>query len=253
MFCPNCGSNLPEGTVFCGNCGAPQRTQQAAQQPQYQPPVQPQPAPVQPRRVQPQAQKSPLMTIAFILSLVLLVASVIAPLTMPFFDIPAMSVILSVADADPDELTESMEQAYEEAEYTYDIQKQAMSKSEREDGKKLLDSMEKLLDNFSILNFTSLVGLMDDVGDDYLDSGDMDEIESISEIMSIVIGVVIGFFVLPLLFTLLGGLKKSTGLTVAALIFTAISQLILSGILWLVLCLAVNIFQIMQYSKLRKA
>ena len=56
MFCPHCGAQQPDGSVFCGNCGqsmsaAPQNTQQAPVQPQYQPV----PAPAQPQ-FQQQAQ-----------------------------------------------------------------------------------------------------------------------------------------------------------------------------------------------------
>ena len=48
MFCPNCGTNVPENNAFCPNCGtaltAPQQPQQPTQpqQPVYQQPVQPQ-------------------------------------------------------------------------------------------------------------------------------------------------------------------------------------------------------------------
>ena len=53
MFCPHCGAQQPDGATFCGNCGqsmaaAPQNTQQAPAQPQYQQ------APV---RAQPQFQQ----------------------------------------------------------------------------------------------------------------------------------------------------------------------------------------------------
>lgn len=50
MFCPNCGSQIADGSAFCPNCGAqfgvPQQpqyqqpVQQPYQQPQYQQPVQ---------------------------------------------------------------------------------------------------------------------------------------------------------------------------------------------------------------------
>lgn len=50
MFCPNCGTQIPDGSAFCQNCGARLTAAQPVQQPQYQ---QPQQAPYQP---QPQVQ-----------------------------------------------------------------------------------------------------------------------------------------------------------------------------------------------------
>jgi len=46
MFCTNCGTQLPEGSRFCSQCGAPQAAsaQPAYQQPVYQQPVYQQPA-----------------------------------------------------------------------------------------------------------------------------------------------------------------------------------------------------------------
>ncbi len=43
MFCPNCGSNNPDGVAFCANCGSQldnQQPQQAVPQPEFQQPQQ---------------------------------------------------------------------------------------------------------------------------------------------------------------------------------------------------------------------
>jgi len=40
MFCPNCGTNLPDNATFCSNCGAQINNNNAPQQ-SYQPPQQP--------------------------------------------------------------------------------------------------------------------------------------------------------------------------------------------------------------------
>lgn len=53
MNCINCGKELPEGSAFCEQCGAPQQAE--AQQPQYQQP--PQPQYQQPQYQQPQYQQ----------------------------------------------------------------------------------------------------------------------------------------------------------------------------------------------------
>lgn len=46
MFCPNCGTNLPDNSTFCSNCGA--QINNPAPQQQYQPPQQPYQPPYQP-------------------------------------------------------------------------------------------------------------------------------------------------------------------------------------------------------------
>ena len=54
MICRNCGSELPNGSKFCTNCGA--RTEEAPQQPQYQAPQYQQPQYQAPQYQQPQYQ-----------------------------------------------------------------------------------------------------------------------------------------------------------------------------------------------------
>lgn len=66
MICPNCGTQLPDGSAFCGNCGsamsAPpvvdQGWQQPAQQQYQQPTYQPQPGYGQPQPNQQPAQQA---------------------------------------------------------------------------------------------------------------------------------------------------------------------------------------------------
>lgn len=60
MFCPNCGTQVPDGSAFCQNCGANlAAAQQPVQQPQYQQTQQPQQQyPYAPQQAQPKEKAS---------------------------------------------------------------------------------------------------------------------------------------------------------------------------------------------------
>lgn len=62
MFCPNCGSNVPDGTAYCPNCGAAltsgESTPVAEQQPENQQPETQQPDTQQPVYQQPVYQQT---------------------------------------------------------------------------------------------------------------------------------------------------------------------------------------------------
>ena len=288
MFCPKCGANVPEGTPFCGSCGTPLNAQQQApvQQPTYQAPVQQptyRPAPQQPAyqpTYQPVQQPQPmrpapvavskreflskhadsatkknslLVTICFLLTLVLIAASIIVPLATPFFNIPIVSTILSADGMDADEMMEEMEYSVDEIKEDFRAQKQYMDDDEQEAAEAVIDGVDALIENFSVLNLKNLLSLVGDVGVDYMDSSDLQTLEEIGMIMDVIIGILIGAFVLPLLFALLGGLLKSTGLTVTALVFTVLSQLILCGLVYVLLSLVIFIVQAVLCSKLTKA
>ena len=80
-----------------------------------------------------------------------------------------------------------------------------------------------------------------------------EEAEQASMIMTVLMIGMVAFFFLPLLLTLLAGLNKSAGLTVAALIFTAISQFALCGIVFVVISLVLFIAQAVICGKVNKA
>lgn len=67
------------------------------------------------------------------------------------------------------------------------------------------------------------------------------------------IGVAVAMFALPALFTLLAGFKKSMGLTITALVFMVLTQLMLCGILWVLMSLVVYIFQAVLCKKAKNA
>lgn len=244
MFCNNCGNQMPEGTVFCPACGAP------AQQPQqayYQQPQAPAPAPVK-------KNATPIM-ITFIISIVLIIASILAPMVTPFFDVPVVSFVMEMADEDVDvkEMEDDLDETLDRAKEQYELIEDELSSKEKKQYKNLLDKMEKMVDNCSLLNINAAAKAQEAMPEEYQPDGMDDDMEAFETAVGIVVGASIGAFVLPLLFALLGGLKKSAGLTVAALIFTAISQAVLSGTLLLILSAVIYIVQIVLCSKYKKA
>ena len=80
----------------------------------------------------------------------------------------------------------------------------------------------------------------------------MEAIDEFEKYINIITLVVLGLFVLPLIFTLLGGLLKSKGLTITALVLVIIPQLALSGILFVVLSLIIYITQAVFCGKAKK-
>ena len=255
MFCNHCGNQMPEGTAFCPACGAQaQQTQQAYyQQPQYQ-----QPQYQQPQYQQPQApvKKSGVpITVTFIISVLLIIASILSPLVTSLFDVPLVSFAFEVLDeeAEEKELMDELEYGLDNAKAEYKQIKGDLSSKEKKQYENVMDKLEKVVDNFSLLNINAFVRAAEKLDEEY-DFNSMDDaMEGYNTVMGIVIGGAIGAFVLPLVFALLGGLKKSAGLTVAALIFTAISQVILSGFLLLALSAVVYIVQIVLCGKYKKA
>ena len=272
MYCPNCNAELPEGTSFCGCCGA-KLTQPETQQ--YAAPA----APAYPgyatyttyaRPMNNMTKKeflasdaglhargqAKLAVLVCLIAVAAIIAGIFATMTMPIFDIPVMSMAMEAADADPDELLDELENELEVMEEEYEMIEDDFSKSEREDIEDWMDSANDLTDSFSILNLKNFVNdttmIVDEYGDEF-NTSDLDEIvegmDAVNQAMGAVIVFLVGFFFLPILFAVLGGTLKNTALTIVGMVFTAIAQVIFCGVLWVVLSLAVGIVQAVLCSK----
>lgn len=272
MYCPNCNAELPEGTSFCGCCGA-KLTQPETQQ--YAAPA----APAYPGYAtyttyarpmnnmtkkeflasdagQTAKAKAKLAVLVCLIAVAAIIAGIFATMTMPIFDIPVMSMAMEAADADPDELLDELENELEVMEEEYEMIEDDFSKSEREDIEDWMDSANDLTDSFSILNLKNFVNdttmIVDEYGDEF-NTSDLDEIvegmDAVNQAMGAVIVFLVGFFFLPILFAILGGTLKNTALTIVGIVFTAIAQIIFCGIIWVVLSLAVGIVQAVLCSK----
>ncbi len=272
MFCPNCGAQIPDDSAVCGSCGQALRNPQQTSAPVgYMPPQQPprfNPAPAAPvskkeymatMATQGTKNKRKLVLVTMLICMALIVGGVLATLNMPFYEIPFVSLVLGASDADVDELEDEMSDLIDELENDLELQEDTMSDDEVEAAEKLIDGMKEFEDNMSITGVQNMVDLVEDVLDEYEDlfmENDIDEMtqtmEELDVIMSAVVGAVIGFFFLPMLFTILGGSLRSTGLTITAIIFTAIAQLIFCGFLWVALSMAVGIFQAVLCSQINR-
>jgi hypothetical protein len=192
-----------------------------------------------------------LIPITFILSLILLIASAIIPITTNMPDIPIVSWALGDEATDTfkdiDESIDELEEFRDNDEFT-SKQKRAFDN--------VLEKAEKLDDSFSLLNIRNFISSAKAFGEELEEATDIDsDLETIDEIESyinIIILVVLGLFVLPLIFTLLGGLLKSKGLTITALVLVILPQLALSGILFVILSLIIYITQAVFCGKAKK-
>ena len=81
MFCQKCGNQIPDGSVNCNFCGAPQQNAPVQQPPFAQPPVMP---PVQPTPPTPQKEKNnKTVLIAIIAALVVIIAVIVIVFVVP--------------------------------------------------------------------------------------------------------------------------------------------------------------------------
>ena len=278
MYCPNCNAELPEGTSFCGCCGA-KLTQPETQT--YTAPA----APADPNYSAYTSYTSNNMTkkeflssdaglhargqaklavLVCLIAVAVIIAGIFATLTMPIFDIPVLSMALEVAsaeeDLDIDELTDDLEDSIDGMEEDYEAIEDELSKSERKDVEGWIDDANDVADSFSILNLRrfadSTTVIIEEYGEEFYDSdleNTTEDMEVINQVMDAIIVFLVGFFFLPILFAILGGTLKNTALTVVGIVFTAIAQVIFCGMLWVVLSLVVGVVQAVLCSKVNTA
>ena len=277
MFCQKCGAQVPDGFAFCSQCGSqvtaaqPQPVYQAQpvyQQPQYAYPPQP---PVQPPRqaVTPKKKKaflreeapagcrrnSLITTIVSIVCILLMVAGVVSALVHPFYEVPAMDLVLDLADADADDLMEELEEEYEDAKVEYELTRDSYVLGEQQALDLMLETMEKLVDSFSVANMLGAVSMIEEAAQyapHLLDEDIFEDAEIIRQALVAVIVVLAALYLLPLLFTLLGGLKKSSGLTIAGLVLVLLPQLCLGGGLLTLASLVLGIVQVVLCGRINR-
>ena len=290
MICPHCGAAVGNDAKFCNCCGgtmpAQQPQYQNPQQPQYQNPQQPQyqqyQAPQYQQYQAPQYQqqyrapakpmtkkeflknppqkaklKSTLTLVTLILSILLIVVSAVLPLVRPIFRFRAIPVVLALADMDMREVTDELEELFEELEVDLEESRDYMTDEEIEVAELILDTFDDLTGSLNIMGLSRLANaLRTDYAsllEESMTPEDMAIVDMVVQIPTIISLVIVSSFLLPLILALLAGLKKSMGLSITALIFTLIPQVIFNGTIFVTLTLAIFITQAVLCGQLDKA
>ena len=283
-FCNCCGGTMPAQQPQYQNPQQPQY--QNPQQPQYQqyqaPQYQKYQAPQYQQYQAPQYQqqyrapakpmtkkeflknppqkaklKSTLTLVTLILSILLIVVSAVLPLVRPIFRFRAIPVVLALADMDLREITDELEAGIEELEIDLDESRDYMTDEEIEVVELILDTFDDLTGSLNIMGLSRLANaLRTDYAsllEESMTPEDMAIVDMVVQIPMIISLVIVSSFLLPLILALLAGLKKSMGLSITALIFTLIPQVIFNGTIFVTLTLAIFITQAVLCSQLDKA
>lgn len=231
MRCPSCGTDLADGVAFCGSCGHSFNQQTK----------------------RPPNNASKLIPLTFLLTVVLLVISIILPFTTSILEIPVVNMAFNISGESIDDLKDEMDDLkdeYNRMDDRFDANKDMLSKKASKATKQIMKATKKAVNTPSLLNVNKLVSTVEksakklDGEYDIIDLSNLtDGLEEFKSIMGIIIGVVIGMFILPAIFTLLGGFKKSKVCTILALVFMILPQVLLCGFVWVVLSLVIYILQ----------
>lgn len=182
-----------------------------------------------------------------------MVISIILPFTTSILEIPVVNMAFNISGESIDDLKDEMDDLkdeYNRMDDRFDANKDMLSKKASKATKQIMKATKKAVNTPSLLNVNKLVSTVEksakklDGEYDIIDLSNLtDGLEEFKSMMGIIIGVVIGMFILPAIFTLLGGFKKSKVCTILALVFMILPQVLLCGFVWVVLSLVIYILQ----------
>ncbi|MBQ6891698.1 MAG: hypothetical protein IJN47_03705 [Clostridia bacterium] len=275
MICPHCGAALANGLERCNCCGGtlkiryPQNRmpreeapQHQPPQPQYQPPVYRPPVPgteskkvffrqIAPKKLKIQWQ---LVYLTMALALILIAVGTVLPIFRPILRIPSVSGLLSVGGVSIRDVTDAVDMLYEELSQEYELG--YWDGKELDMAEDLLDALDRFSGSFSLLDLSRLAGSLrneyDGILRQYLGAPELRILDIVAKLPAIAIGCILASCVLPLTFTLLAGLKKSLGFTIAAMVLTLLPMVIINGWAFGTLTLAVFIPQVVFCANTRK-
>ena len=266
MFCPNCGTQMPDTAGFCRNCGT--KMEKAAAMAIHAPKTSFAPAaPVKKREFLRRYANGKTKTaavfavITMLLSIAVLMLSACSCLNTDLREIPLLHA-LGIEEAFED-LEELEEQNRDDLDAAFDMAEREMPRSDWRYIEKLEESLNDILDCFSIVNCVVFIDVCEEVMDEevlepygisleeYIGIYE-DEFELMQEIyVYIAVGIFL-IFAFPALFVLLGGLNKNVVLSVLGLVFSVLLQLALCAPVYPALNAAVLIVQIILCAVVQK-
>lgn len=250
MICPTCGRDIPDGSIFCPECGAILGSAAAAPQPKKEQKVSNNPL-----------AKMPLKLVALILTIACAVAFVVSYISVVNTSVENIPIIALVMGDDVDELKEMKGEIGDEIdrfEEACELIEDDLTSKEKKSLEKAADVMKGLSKNFSVNGMKQFAEVMQEIEDiDFIDGysadGIADEADEILSILDAVTTVVMVVMVFCLILCVLGGLLRSTGLVITGIVFTVLYSLIFCGFLWLVILAAINIAIIVVNKKVKAA
>lgn len=278
MICPHCGAALANGLERCNCCGGtlkirypqnqrPQEQPPQYQPPQYQPPYQPPvytpPTPgkeskkvffrqIAPKKLKVQWQ---LVYLTMALALILIAVGTVLPIFRPILRIPSVSNMLSICGISVRDVTDAVDMLYDELSQEHELG--YWDGEELDLVEDLLDALDRFSGSFNLLDLSRLASSLrseyDDILRQYLGASEMRVLDIVAKLPTIAIIAIIASFLLPLIFTVLAGLKKSLGFTIAAMILTLLPITLINGWAFCTMTLTVFIPQIVFCANTRKA
>lgn len=251
MICRYCKTENSYGATMCANCGASMDhgPVEVLNKKRYL------------KEEAPAAAKNAarMVSILLIVSVILLAVSGMITMFGAVYEIPFISTLASIADADVDELEDMFDELEEEAdayEELVELMEDDLSKNELKVATNFAKKAQSVAKTPSIVNINSMISYTEKNSDDIEDifgDGAVDGAEELGEIFGTILTVLYIFGGICILFTVLGGLSKNTGLVVTGMIFSVLYGFVFGGILMVILTFLAQLLLAMQCSKVNKA
>lgn len=189
-------------------------------------------------------KKGAVAFVCLLLSMVLLLVSLVWPLVSPINVHHPFYRYFEGNAEDSVALSEALNSSYRATKESVEGRKDEMSAEEKKATETILNMQEKVIHNCSVMNVHSLCRTVNKYGSDYMDSGSLEMAKEFSIRTTTVIFVMFVFFLLPVIFALLGGLKKKLSFLICAAILSVYPQLLFIGGWMAILTMVVFITEI---------